>query len=556
MRKNRILGVAIAATLSLPAGVVYAGTFQNVNCTDTSTALDCTADPKPVAGFNFKPTNPSLINVPSDGTVYALELFGNTPYPTLPKTNKAAVLYTIDGGISTNFDLRFTLSDGAKFDGHPMLGIWDTNTKPAPVADPPDPPVPDPKYTASISPNEGGSSANYAKFDIGAGTDKLNDDDKLMLVYQLKSTTSLANEDGKVELSVSLEDSAKIPVNSAGTVTIATSKPAVKVGLRSETDGSVKISVADEDKIFATGGIGPAFQSPTVAQIGYIEVTNVNAGITESKKKIKESDGKTDFLIGEGTDGLVTTGSKDDEGLKRGSWLDITGGQFAASIDSTNTVFINSSDILSAGKANMTRTRAFFGLTDTNLQNLADEAPGTQATPVGIRMEVDDSTTINTVENPPEAKLTIDFVESYVKDITEVSSELLQISLNETVCVVYNLAGPDTQDKFSVRITNTSGVRGKLFGRLYSTDGDNNGVKIASGNLNGGNLIQPGETVVFHSGNAGETLNADGFIWEGRAMLVIISTLPGLEVMALSRHRTPGSPLSNISTGATGVSCW
>ena len=544
MRKNRILAVAIAATLSLPVGVVYAGTFQNVNCADTGASLTgCTTVPKvlkPNGNFDFDP-NPSLIEVPNDGTVYALELFGKTSHPTLPKTKKAAVLYTIDGGVSADFSLIFTLSEG-EFSSHPILGILDAGDK----------------YKAPISPNEGGSSANYAKFEIGAGTNPLADNDRLMLVYQFKNTSSLANQDetGKVELSVSLVDDTEIPVNSSKKVTIATSKQAVKVNLKSETEGSVKISVADEDKIFATGGIGPAFQSPTVAQIGYIEVTNVNAGITESKKKIKESDGKTDFLIGEGTDGLVTTGSKDDEGLKRGSWLDITGGQFAASIDSTNTVFINSSDILSAGKANMTRTRAFFGLTDTNLQNLADEAPGTQATPVGIRMEVDDSTTINTVENPPEAKLTIDFVESYVKDITEVSSELLQISLNETVCVVYNLAGPDTQDKFSVRITNTSGVRGKLFGRLYSTDGDNNGVKIASGNLNGGNLIQPGETVVFHSGNAGETLNADGFIWEGRAMLVIISTLPGLEVMALSRHRTPGSPLSNISTGATGVSCW
>ncbi|RKZ80592.1 MAG: hypothetical protein DRR19_23370 [Candidatus Parabeggiatoa sp. nov. 1] len=378
---------------------------------------------------------------------------------------------------------------------------------------------------------------------------------------------------------MSLEDSAKIPVNSAGTVTIATSKPAVKVGLRSETEGSVKISVANGGKTFATTGTAPTYQNnPTVAQIGYIEVTNVNINITDAKKKIKESDGEHNFFVGgrdttgdgkpnvaEG-DGKVTEGSKDDTGSKQGSWLDIAGGQFAASINSANTVFISSSGIISAGKVNVTDTTAFFGLTNGNLKNIADETAavttGTgdaqvKTTGAGIRMEVDEATPIDTLTAPPTAELVIDFVEPYMKDITGVTSDLLQISQDGTVCVVYNLAGPNTQDRFSVRITNTSGMPGGLTGKLYTTEGegDENGKLLASGNLNGGKDIKSWETVVFHSGNAGETLNADGFTWEGRAMLVITSTLPSLEVMALSRHRNPGSPLSNISAGAMGASC-
>lgn len=562
MRKNRMLSVAIAATLSLPVGVVYAGTFKNVNCTDTSDALTTAGcldpkDPKPLSDFNL---TSSLIEVPTEGTVYALELFGGgeTSHPTLPNhddAKKAAVLYTIDGGVDADFELIFALSDGV-FAGHPTLGILDADSN----------------YTdTDVKPDEGGSSAKTAKFIIKAKTNKkpLKNNDKLMLVYQFKDTNSLATQDesGKLVLDVSLVDNTGIPVNSPDTVTIATSKQAVKASCsknktEGSDEGSVKISVADDSKTFATGGTGPAFVSTTVAQIGYVEVTNVNASITDSNMKIKESNGENDFLIGQYTDGKVSAGSKDDQGSKQGSWLDITGGQFAASINSTNTVFINSwnnssspptkEDPIKAGKDNVDETTAFFGLTDDNLQNIADEAPTNQATPVGIRLEVDDSTPINTVENAPTAELTIDFVESYVKDITGKSCELLQISKDGTVCVVYNLAGPNTADKYGIRITNTSGVPGKLFGRLYGANMDeNNGVEIASGNLNGGNVIQPWETVVFNT-----STGLGGFTWEGRANLVITSTLPSLEVMGLSRHINPGSPLSEISTGATGVACY
>jgi hypothetical protein len=534
-----MLGVAIAATLSLPVGVVYAGTFQNVNCTDTTASLTgCTTNPQTATNFDLGAT--SLIEVPTGGTVYALELFGGeTSPPALPKTKKAAVLYTIDGGVSADFDLIFTLSEGLFAVADPQLGIWDAAGQ----------------YTTPIGMKKGGKGVNSAEFNLTASTKPLDDGDRLIFVYQFDNTSSLANQDesGKVELSVSLLDDTGIPVNSPDKVTIATSKQAVQVNLKPETEGSVKISVADDSKTFATG-TNPAYQSATVAQIGYIEVTNVNASITDSKMKIKESDGETTFLIGQGSDGKVNLGAKNDDGSKQGSWLEITGGQFAASKTGDGKVLINSSEEISV-QAEEDGTTAFFGLTDTNLQNIADELPADQATPVGIRMQVDDSTPINTVENPPEANLAIDFVESYVKDITGVSSQLLQIHKDGTVCVVYNLAGPDTQDRFSIRITNTSSVPGKLSGKLYGTAGDDNGVLLASGNLNGGQVIQPWETVVFHSGNAGDTLNADGFTWEGRAMLEITSTLPNIEVMALSRHMNPGSPLSDISTGAMGDAC-
>ena len=123
MQNNRILAVAIASTLSVSSGVAYGLNFENVK-----TSQGLLESSQPATAFDF--TDKYVISIGDStgyGTVYASELFGASR--TLPsgevKTSGeyAAVVYTIDGTISDDFEMTFTLDNGAIFADAPLLGI-------------------------------------------------------------------------------------------------------------------------------------------------------------------------------------------------------------------------------------------------------------------------------------------------------------------------------------------------------------------------------------------------------------------------------------------------
>lgn len=528
MRKNKILSVAITATLCLPIGIASAavGSFNNVNQTthgSTVNAAGNTAEKVlvskvPTATFDTISGGKALVDVPTAGIVYATELFGGDGPPALPNTtdtNLAAVLYTIDGDIDTEFDIQFTLSAG-QFVEDPKLAISDSGGNYTNLSD--------------LILTEGGRNDSVVGFRVTAQAKPLTTGDQLMLAYRIKGVNDvLGTANGKIDLTAKLTTRTDLPLNPTRIVTIATSKTAVSAALTTEDTGEIKISVSDESKKFT--GSGNAYVSTTTAQIGYLKITN-HSGTT----KIMESDGETEFKVGEGTDGKLNDAV--DTG---GSKLIISNGQFAASKAAPGEVFINAVAKVSADE--VVDDAATFKLDDTDFPNLSSGSA------IPIQFTANGSTPINTLENAPSATLVLDFKNEYVKDLELQPVDLRQIGKNGTVCVVYIVpAASITREKINIRITNDTNENGTLLGTLYNDAGE----KLGEGFLNAiGDELKAGQTVTYQATHLAEKITD----WEGRAMLEITSTLPSLEVMALLRNQNDRSLLTNLSLGATGVSC-
>jgi hypothetical protein len=453
----------------------------------------------------------SVVSVPSGGTKYAKELFGDSA-PVIPSTTNAAALYTVDGDINVSFDISFTLSDG-EFSQDPKLAIADSGGD----------------YSAEISKKSGGSNSNTVVYNVNAGSTSsslsLMSGDQLMFAYQIKDAASLGGDNGKVELSAELKTPfTNILVNPARKVVAALSEQAIEAQLTPEVEGTINISVADESKLF-TGDGGGAYQNTTTARIGYINIDN--------KSDVMASDGTTSFTIGGSSSDAQTEGSK----------LEITGGQFAASINSPGKVELEGTGI----QATISEDggTATFELEDADIKSIIDKTDK-----VGIHIVVDSATAINTVENPPQASLLIDFKEDNAADLTIEPIDLRQIKKDGTVCVLYNIPNSAAQDIVNIRLTNDSSIDGNVTAKMYGLDGAV--VGPAEGIiLNNGNPLGAGKTIRITAGE----LEAAGFSWSGRAIMELTSTLPKLEVLLLLRNSAPGSPLTNLSFGASGSGC-
>lgn len=536
MRNNKILGVAIAA-FSLPVGVAQADTvgFQNVGSSIVN---------EPVAGFpgdkilsgavtsrkigstGFDTLfNTDVVDVPSGGITYATDVLGGSASAKLPKTKRAAVVYTISAtsAIERESLVTFTLSEGV-FAEDPELAIADQGKQ----------------YTTTISINKGGKGSPSVVFRVPATNSKpLDDGDQLLLVYQFEDAPSLKAEDGTVELTAKLLDSNDDPVNPERTVSIATSKSALTAELSSEDTGTIHISTLDGSKFFKGSGaviVNPdANKKSKVVRIGYLKITN--------KTGTKESDGETDFLVGtDPGDGKIQAGT---------TQLKITGGQFDASV-SAKSVYLYyaaaSQEIARADAVDDVANTATFDLTDAELTDLRTVGGGGKS--IDIRLEVDGTTEINTVENRPEATLTLDFAADYVTDVTTGPTALRQIGKDGMVCVLYNVPGVERADEFNVRIINESNSPGKFTGKMYLDNGTING-PTSGIDLTGGQPLAAGATMHLNA----EDLETLGFPrWSKRAILEITATLPKFEALVLMRSKATGIP-TNVSVGASGSGC-
>ena len=541
MRKNRMLGAAIAAALSLQVGVAQAVGFDNVNAEHKNVfATDITAGGNvltaagvPGPAFDWI-TAEAVVPVPAEGgIVYATELFGGNGPPKLPANNMAAALYTLSLGAGTpvNESLKaiFTLTGGV-WASQPKLAVSDA----------------DGNFDVLPTKIEAGQVGDETVTFLvpASGTQQLKNNDQLMFVYQLKDT-SLANAGNEVKLEARIEYLSGGTVNPRKSITVATSEQAVTTELTAQADDTIKISVADSSRSFTGNNIGTgAHISNKIAQLGFIKVTNV-ANTTMA------SDGQTPFSVGGAGDGNVKTG---DAETGEGSTLKITGGQFAAS-KADNAVYLCdwTDNATCPNIAELTATvaddtTATFVLDNAKLQAL------TAAGKAAIRMAVSGTASINAVNDDPAAVLTIDFddgnadTEDYVTDISTGSVNILGIAQDGTVCVVYNVpASTVTRETINIRVTNDSNTSGKLTGTLYN-DG---GTELGSGTLI--DSLAAGQTTVFRAADLETKFGIDP--WTGRAMLEIISTLPSVEVMALMRNQIDKALLTNLSVGASGKSC-
>jgi len=531
MHTNRILTAAVAAALFSPTISYAAGSFVNVD-----SAPGNTPDSNPILATGNKPhsdfdLSTDLVVVTGDdteGIKYASELFGSGSPEELPTGDYAAVLYTIDATeVNLTFDLTFTLSDGAKFSGNPLLGIADSGAS----------------WDSEMGePREGGNGDSEAVFEIKASEvgKSLIGGDQFLLLYKIQDADVLADGES-IDMTAHLQERYNgALINPERTVQIATAESALSsVDLRGEDGGTIYISVADDSKLFTTkdsaGSDEGAYIGTQTAKIGLLKITEAS--------DVMSSDGITAFKLGGTPTELATEGSK----------LEITGGQFAASLETPGKLELvntETNSVIATATVSDENT-ATFELTDTILNEIAD--PDDQE--IAIYLTVDTETAINTVENPPVANLLIDFTGDNLLDIQKDAVELRQIKKDGTVCVIYNVPHKEAVDEGNIRITNDSSIDGIITAKMYALDGS--AIGPAEGIiLNDGAVLGAGTTYYINSAG----LDAAGFTWDkeakgGRAIMELTSTLPKLEVLLLLRNSAPGSPLTNLSYGASGSGC-
>ncbi len=587
MYNNRILGAAVAAALFLPVGSAYAaGDFGNVNFDDgTATADALTACGASIASqfdhgtctlnakFGFGTASPAItdvVNVPTDGLIYATELFTGLREegrPVLPGAltgcdagtgPAAAIMYTI-GATSLNtapeMQIEFTLT-GAEFSGDPLLGVMDISGT-------------NEGLTAIDKGGDGRQTASFKiNSDSGASGFELETGDRIMLIYRIENATALASEGGVVTMDIDIEGDAN-----RETVTIATSKTALEYSCRPQDLGKVQIDVTNENKRFADTGIAPAYQKdvPAVgagagAAICYIKINSISDDTAADNYSIVQCDGSSEFIFS----GASTAGNL----ALADSKFEITDGQFAAS--SKDQVYIETGGVEADGNVTapgwlapdlkadtvVNDLVATWNLNDANMNTF-----GTTGDEMPIIMEVDGTTEINTVELPPMCNLQLDFKQGNddadkwgMADISYEDTCLL-IKRNGLVCRVFNVPPVGAADALNIRMTNNSTSAGDLTFTLYDKDGSELGAKTLEAadyelidTKYGSSEFSPGHTFRFTSAHLEEILSIE--TWTGRGMLEITSTLPKVEMMVLLRNTNPNVPLlTNMSSGARGYAC-
>jgi hypothetical protein len=519
------------------------------------------------------------------GRNYAVEILqdgaGTLPSGIGTDTPKyAAVLYTIDGWINKEFQLRFTLDNGT-FAGTPLLAIANSDTL-----------SPNGAVTATstyapfttwsrLTPYNGSDTVAFnITFDntVPANT-VLNNQSQILLLYELKDASNLETAGGQVSMEASFKFTELDPsgnpvtevVNPTLSTVIAQSSDSITASLETEDTGTIFISVNDASKLFTDQGDGTAlgaYRDIYTAWIGYLTIGEADN---------YQPDGVSKFYVG--GDPNIAAGVTDLGLAGESSELVIADGQFAASVENTGVSLVSFDDngdpTTIATATEVTSGQATFKLTNTNLQDL--RAAGT----VAIQMVVDRNTEVNRVEDPPIATLTINFEDDKIvigdelKSTLAEGTEMRQIGPDSAECWAFNVPYSTIQDRFNIRITNESSIPGSFTLTLYGPDGneaapstelvnvqDDNGNYIflndrGESQLTGPDLnqLEAGQTIHLDAEKLEKVLNTS---WSGRAVLRVTSTLPEIEMLALLRNQLmddASQPLNNLSLGAHGKSC-
>lgn len=391
--------------------------------------------------------------------------------------------------------------------------------------------------------NPTGIGTSAVTFDLNTtGTNQaLATGDELMLAYKLKDVECTeVGDEIKMTVEMITAGAQSTIVQPSREIVVANCKEALTVSMDSIDEGTAKISVAADNKEFtgtaaSANGVDSPYLSPTEVQIGTISIIQAT--------NVKACDGLNGFTISTDTD---------QDGYTEGSTLKIIDGQFAASKTSPGKVLINVQGGGSYEASTVDDTEASWDLTNTQLADIATQTSPPNNNNATIRIQADTTSQINLGgENNPSAELNIDFKKVYVKDITA-ESDLTKIAQDGTTCRIYNIPRSGKADEMSIRIINRSSVGGTVTASVY----DKAGGTPTTGSLNGGEPIAPGAALAVTPAD----LEALGATWTGRAMLVLRSTLPKMEVLALIRQSAPAgepndNPQTNLSVGAHGSNC-
>jgi hypothetical protein len=544
MVHNKILKAALLATLGLSSsGVAAEVWFKNIgnNAQETGPSGDIlssyTVNPATFTGeFETYATEKIVVNdVPTDGIIYAAEMFGSggIDIPSSTTTGDLlAVAYKIDAAIEEDFDLTFTLSNGAKF-ADAMLSIDNANGTEHY----------DCTNAALCKESSLSSSVTYRikPKDTDAGAVPLDANSVFALAYRLTDTGALATPGESIEMTITFETEIGVKVAAPRTLTVAKSAKALtEINILPEEIGTVKISVSSGQTQF-TGenpqSLEGAYVSPEEAVLGYIEIKS-------SEPPPKAQDGISNWTLG-ANQGVV---------IEDNSLLTITEGQFAASASGLGRVYWEATG--ASEDATVTdvdgKWQAVWQLDDAALKAISDDTAADKKVP--IKMKVDGVSEINVTENAPVATLDIDFENEDMQDIKGITGELNRFRLDGTVCTLYNIPGANAPDITNIRITNDTNATGTVTIGMWGQDGTEliaSGTPLLSDGATGEDVLQPYAS--WHI-NAAELESLAGGPWEKRAIVTLSSTLSKLEVFALLRHKGTGIN-SNLSGGASGNAC-
>lgn len=383
------------------------------------------------------------------------------------------------------------------------------------------------------------TSITFALDASGAINDSLTTGDKITLTYNITNAQALKEAGQKVNMSLEGKTTQLVQVFRPETVAVATATQGVKATIApvQTAQGMAKIAVAKGETEFSgsvsTSPVG-TYQNKQLVKLGTLYLAN------ETKAVAKDC--TTVWKIGD-------TGAQ--AGSSKKTTFSITNGQFAASATTPGQVYLETGGVATVDNTGVTAT---WTLSDDSLKNMA------AASTIGIFMQLDGKTAVNTPEDAPLATLTIDYDTDGYQTITYPSVELPKIKRDGTVCTVYNVPATGAADTLSIRVTNTSNTEGVITGALYGTDGTE---LIAKGtdllqNMTA-NTIKKGQTIRLSSEDL-VTL-AGGTAWTGRAILRMTSNLTNMEVLALLRQNLadgttdPNAPLTNMSQDASGSTC-
>lgn len=492
MKQNKILSAAIFAALAGGSGVAQAGTFVM-----TAPAT----------------TTPSV----------AMELFDDGDSNELPTTSDFVTSYTVSQNINTDFYVTYTLSTGQwQADANDELQLSSSNLTTSNAT-----------TTVSIVQLEN----QTVKYLVQAGANALNSSDVLAFHFKIEGLEELANGGTQVRLDAELGVAAAPDtlVDTAGTVNLLQSTAGASVTFDAGTT-TTQIDVAEGATKFTNG------VSDTAASLGTVT-------IKESSPQPLKLDLSTGWTFNDTSAGA--TGGK----------LKIEPGPFAASLshdpnasEPVNLVFIDvvgSKCVFETGDVpadEVTAESASWDFDSTELNAISGSARE-----ICVLVPTDNSTAINETQDVPEALLTIDYANR--ADGVQYKGRLLHIERNGTVCTLYNIPPDGALDLANIRVTNRSSREGTLMGSLR--DADNNYIFQNADLLNGEKLAQNATarlTATELKNIATNNGHATG-IWTGRAVLTITSDLTEMEVFGLLRPNSEGSPLLNMSVGASGNGC-
>jgi hypothetical protein len=220
---------------------------------------------------------------------------------------------------------------------------------------------------------------------------------------------------------------------------------------------------------------------------------------------------------------------------------------YATSVDTTNASFtLTNADV----------QKIITASGNSNVKNFDTDKEGC----VAIVFKASGNDEIKTLDIAPTGKLTLQFNNKVERII---SGKLNHIQRSGTVCVLYNIPGPNSIENANIRVTNKSATPdGTLIGTLRLPDGTEIFTDYDILTASGLGLIGPNQTMYLNTDTlntiAQSASNPNGAWTDGwsRAILRLETNLDYVEMMALIRDDdVMGAPLMNMSTGASGNGC-